>query len=924
MNHELAAFAGLVKPRAKSSSRIAFLFTGQGSQYVGMGRELYEGSPVFRKSVERCAGAWEQESGESLLEVLYGAGEGLKQARTAQPALFAVEYSLAELWRSWGIEPSVVLGHSLGEYVAAVVAGIFSMEDGLRLVRARAELMDSLEGRGGKAGAMRSVSASAERVQRALAGMEGEVGIAAINGPESVVISGAAEQVAEAAARLEAEGIRTRALEVTHAFHSPLLEPILEEFAQRASAVEYGMPRIRIVSNLTGKLAEGGEMSHAGYWREHMRRAVLFHAGLQAALHTGCSTFIEIGPQPHLRALASRTNSDLESKIRVSMRRNSSDFEQMCQTLAHLFVEGHPVDWSGFDKGYDRSRVALPTYPFERQRYWQGMEVEEVAHHVWGRASERALSQAQLVPIGMRPESFPAKWKSLQELTVAVVLTTLRECGAFAKPGLHDAKLLIESCGIVPAHAKLMHRWFQMLREEGYLQEAGARLMIPAVLPDVDIAAAWKEAESQLYDDPSLLEYLRNCAKHLKGVLTGKTSPLETLFPGGSPTLARNLYEKSPGASYANAIVAAAVQGACAALPFQSRLRILEIGGGTGATTAAVLAVLPTDRVSYHFTDISDSFLQKASARFSQYHFVRFGILDIESDESLKRHLQSYDLVIAANVVHATRDLSVTLARLKSLIASAGTVILFEATQNFAWHEMTTALIEGWQKSEDDLRGGLPLISAGEWISALQNAGFETVIQTPEPGSAAESLGLHVLLAKAPGGIRETWMPRPDAPQQSFWLRTIEAELPNDHRVPLPAVIDLIYRVPSAERHEFVLQAVIEEIARVLRLGADAIQKKRSRLMDLGLDSLMAVELRNKLSIRLGIAELPATLIFDYPTPDAIAGYALARMQPKDETLATTASTPFPSSNEKVFTVEEVASLSDEAVADLLRSRLVQ
>jgi SAM-dependent methyltransferase/acyl carrier protein len=688
--------------------------------------------------------------------------------------------------------------------------------------------------------------------------------------------------------------------------------------------VQYAQPRLRVVSNLTGRLAEGGEMSHAGYWREHMRRTVLFHAGLETALHTGCSTLIEIGPQPHLRALATRSNPELETRICISMRRNGSDFGQMCQTLAQLYAEGHPIDWSGFDKGYERSRVALPTYPFERQRYWHGIGAQEIARDVWRRASERALSQAQSVPLGVRTDLLPAKWESLRKLTVAAIVITLRECGAFAKPGPHDLKLLIESCGIVPAHSKLMHRWFQMLSAEGYLEQTGSRVVIPAALPEVDLAAAWNDAERSLADDPFLLAYVRNCVTCLKGVLTGKTSPLETLFPGGSPDLATNLYEKSAGTRYANAIVAAAVQGVSTAIPSHGRLRILEIGGGTGATTSVVLPALPAELVSYHFTDISEVFLQKASARFSQYRFVRYGILDIENDENLRGHLQSYDLVIAANVIHATRDLHATLARLKSLVASDGTVILLETTQNFAWHEITTALIEGWQKSEDQLRAGLALISSGEWIAALQKAGFATVLQAPEAGSAAEPIGLHVLLAKAPAGTGEAGISSYYGPQQSSWLRTVEAELANDPAAPLPPVMDLLFDMPTAERHDFVLQIVMEEIARVLRLGPDAMQKRRSRLMDLGLDSLMAVELRNKLATRLGIAELPATLIFDYPTPEAIAGYALHRMQPESEAQPAINPAPRSDTKEKVFTAEEVDSLSDEAVADLLRNRLAQ
>ena len=315
LKQQLAAFDGATAPVSEGGG-ICFLFTGQGSQYVGMGRELYESSAVFRAAMERCSVAWKEETGESLIEVLYPhsdemeqAESRMKRARYAQPSLFAFEYSLAELWRSWGIEPRVVLGHSLGEYVAAVIAGVFSVEDGMRLVCARARLMDKLT----EAGAMRSIAATAERVQKAIAGLEKEVAIGVINGAETVVLSGLAATVERVAKQMEAEGIRTRALEVTHAFHSPLLEPILDEFEACAEKVTYHAPQIRIISNLTGKTAQAEQIATARYWRDHMRGTVQFDAGLKSALATGCNTLLEIGPQPHLLSLGKSGHNASES-----------------------------------------------------------------------------------------------------------------------------------------------------------------------------------------------------------------------------------------------------------------------------------------------------------------------------------------------------------------------------------------------------------------------------------------------------------------------------------------------------------------------------------------------------------------------------------------------------------------------------------
>ena len=911
---------------------ICFLFTGQGSQYVGMGRELYESSAVFRAAMERCSAAWKEETGESLIEVLYPpsdeveqAESRMKRARYAQPSLFAFEYALAELWRSWGIEPRVVLGHSLGEYVAAVIAGVFSVEDGMRLVCARARLMDKLT----EAGAMRSIAATAERVQRAIAGLEKEVAIGVINGAETVVLSGLAATVERVSKQLEAEGIRTRALEVTHAFHSPLLEPILDEFEACAEKVTYHAPQIRIISNLTGKTAQAEQIATARYWRDHMRGTVQFDAGLKSALATGCNSLLEIGPQPHLKALAVRSDESLEPRVKISMRRQRSDWQQMLETLAQLYIEGQRINWSGFDEGNRRTRMALPTYPFERQRYWLVNQDQDTSQQRWQRATQTALSQSKMVPIGMKVEAFGAAWEALERLTIAEILQTLGGLGAFAKAGVsHDAKSLVDSCGILPAHTKLMGQWLQLLSKAGYLERDGARFLMPVVHPAANLDQAWRDAERCLQDDPFLLEYLRNCSKHLRGVLLGTTSPLETLFPGGSPDLARNLYENSSAARYANLIVAAAVKAVVDAAPTKRRLQILELGGGTGATTAAVLPGLSRDRVSYHFTDVSGVFLERAGARFASYPFVRYGLLDIENETHLAPRRGSFDVVIAANVVHATKNLQTTLSGIASLLAPGGVMILLETTQSFAWHDISTGLIEGWQKSDDDLRAGVALLGVPEWTSALQAAGLDQIVSAPEPESAAGILGLHVILARA-AMAGTAVVPQSagtltiaDVPQESAWgdSSSFAAAMPNSEAA--IAIGALLQEVPQSERRELLLDIVVKEIAQVLRLGPGTLPKKRDRLMDLGMDSLMAVELRNRLSKLLGVDSLPATLIFDYPTPDAIAGYLLTRLQGESSSEPARESSSLPVGGEKLLTAEEVADLSEEDVAELLRSRL--
>jgi acyl transferase domain-containing protein/NADPH:quinone reductase-like Zn-dependent oxidoreductase/acyl carrier protein len=372
LQKQLAAFDFAANSTSvPSEARPCYLYTGQGSQYAGMGRELYESSAVFREAMERCARAFSAETGGDLIATLYPAeksahiADGMETASVAQAALYALEIALGELWRSWEVEPAVLLGHSLGEYAAAVAAGIFTVEEGMRLVCARARLMESLTTKGG----MRSVTADVERVRQAIAGYEREISIAAVNGPESVVISGAAERVAEIAKELEREGIKTRALAVTHAFHSPLLEPVLEEFERIAETVKYREPEVRIISNRTGKAAAAGEMSQARYWREQMRGTIEFDAGLRTALATGPSAILEIGPQPHLIALGKSGHPEQQVVWLPSMRRGRNPWTDILATVQALYLQGAEIDWKALH-GRTGRVLALPTYPFERTRHW--------------------------------------------------------------------------------------------------------------------------------------------------------------------------------------------------------------------------------------------------------------------------------------------------------------------------------------------------------------------------------------------------------------------------------------------------------------------------------------------------------------------------------------------------------------------------
>jgi acyl transferase domain-containing protein len=337
--------------------QIAFMFPGQGAQFPGMARELFETEPVFREALLKCAQIFGPET--DLIRAIYPPEEGaeaLTQTALAQPAIFAVEYALAQLWRSWGIEPQAMLGHSVGEYVAACLAGVFSLEEALGLLAARARLMQDLPG-----GSMLAVRLSETDLRPHLSG---SVELAAINSPRLCVVSGSHEAISAFEEQMQAAGVTCARLQTSHAFHSAMMQPIVEPFTALAEKLPMRAPQVPLFSTLTGSL--DADFTRAEYWARQVREPVRFSAAAEAAGRD--YLLLEVGPGSTLAALARQSGATAVVASLSTTR--DRDQAAMLEALGRLWLAGIPIDWSVLREGEQRRRVPLPTYPFERQRFW--------------------------------------------------------------------------------------------------------------------------------------------------------------------------------------------------------------------------------------------------------------------------------------------------------------------------------------------------------------------------------------------------------------------------------------------------------------------------------------------------------------------------------------------------------------------------
>ena len=357
-----------------SSKTVAFLFSGQGAQYINMGGELYQLEQTFREQIDRCSELLKPHLGLDLRQVIYPttseekieASTQLEQTNIAQPALFVIEYALAKLWMSWGVRPTVAIGHSIGEYVAACLAGVFSLEDALALIAIRSKLMQECE-----VGAMLAVPLPAEEIEGLLTS---QLSLAAINGPSLCAVSGTIEAISTLEEKLASQGLECRRLHTSGAFHSQMMEPILESFIERVKQIKLSPPQLPYISNVTGTWITAEMATDPNYWAKHLRQTVQFSKGMKTLLQEPIKILLEVGPGQTLKTLALKHLDKTSERVVLSSlphyKNNQSDGSFILNVLGQLWGAGVNIDWSGFYRHDRRYRLPLPTYPFERQSYW--------------------------------------------------------------------------------------------------------------------------------------------------------------------------------------------------------------------------------------------------------------------------------------------------------------------------------------------------------------------------------------------------------------------------------------------------------------------------------------------------------------------------------------------------------------------------
>jgi acyl transferase domain-containing protein/SAM-dependent methyltransferase len=865
---------------------IAFMFTGLGTQYIDMAEELYQVEPIFREHLDRCFALFQPLLGIDLKQVIYPpssasnpaatkekiginlrqmlgrdpqpidpATEKLNQTYLTQPALFAVEYALAQLWMSWGIRPAAMIGYSIGEYVAATLAGVLSLEDAIALVAARAQMIQKLPG-----GAMLAVPLTEQQVQPYL---NENLSLSAVNGAFQCVLAGTTQAVEELSRELNAKGLACRQLQTSHAFHSFMMGAIADSFTQLVQTINLQPPQIPYLSNVTGTWITTEQATNPSYWTQHLCQPVRFADGLQQLWKQHSPILLEVGAGQALSSLARQCLDNIAgdnlvvlSSLRYAYEQQS-DIAFILNTLGQLWLEGVKIDWSGFHTHERRYRLPLPTYPFERQRYWiepQKLSPVQITPQtpsssgLWQSLVEASQLQASIGAANFDEQIFHEKKEWRDRLCIAYIHLALSQLGAFShRDKKYSLEELLEECQIIPPYKELLSRWLEILVEQGKLNQEQELFTNLSPISAEFVNQLLVEVKAKWRDTPQQIDLLQLYGENMVALLTGEKEPLEfhvsTLLKEGEFSV-----QELPEDRYYNSIMRVCLEQVLKALPSDINLRILEIGGGTGTGTADLLPILPPQRTKYTFTDVGSFFLNTAKKKFSDYPFVEYQLLDLErSPQEQGYSSYSFDVIVAFQVLHVAKNIGQTLDRLRSLLAPGGLLLFWETTQPRLEFEFIDALLMNpIEDSQNDRNMCNPFLSKEKWEKELKSHGFEQVIGFSEFAPFTD----HVILAQATASAAFTEK------------NTVhKANLSTHHSRPN---LKNAYAPPTNELEQKLVE-VYQELLGIEQIGI------HDSFFALGGDSLTGTVLISQLRTIFQI-ELPVRLLFEAPT---IAEFAL-------------------------------------------------